>query len=286
MAAKRGPAPSPASSRSRPTCPARARSRRGPASSSPPTRRRSGRSRGDRRLQGRGRLAGALSGRSARALRNAIAKQYGLNPDRIVCGCGSDELINLLAHAYLGPGDEAVYSEHGFLDVQDRHAGERRARRCRVPEKAYTRRRRRDPGARHARGPRSCSSPTPTTRPAPISPHDEVRRLHKGLPANVLLVLDAAYCRVRAPQRLRGGPGAGRHHRQHGDDAHLLQDLRAGRAAARLGLLPGCGRRRARTACAARSTSRRRRSPPAWRRWPTARTSRPPSRTTRSGCPG
>jgi histidinol-phosphate aminotransferase len=35
-------------------------------------------------------------------LRKAIAEHYGLNPDRIVCGSGSDELINLLAHAYLG----------------------------------------------------------------------------------------------------------------------------------------------------------------------------------------
>src|SRR3989337_560716 len=51
----------------------------------------------------------------ATSLRAAIAAQYGLNPDRIVCGCGSDELINLIAHAYTGPGDEAIYTEHGFL---------------------------------------------------------------------------------------------------------------------------------------------------------------------------
>src|SRR5512145_3351123 len=52
---------------------------------------------------------------SARALREAIAKFYGLDPARIVCGAGSDELLNLLAQAYLGPGDEAIYSRHGFL---------------------------------------------------------------------------------------------------------------------------------------------------------------------------
>src|SRR5262245_62102610 len=46
---------------------------------------------------------------SARALREAIAKLYGLDPGRIVCGAGSDELLNLLACAYLGPGDEAIY---------------------------------------------------------------------------------------------------------------------------------------------------------------------------------
>ena len=52
---------------------------------------------------------------SARPLREALAKLYGLDPERIVCGAGSDELLNLLASAYLGPGDEAIYSAHGFL---------------------------------------------------------------------------------------------------------------------------------------------------------------------------
>ena len=51
----------------------------------------------------------------ANDLRRAIAGHYGLDPERIVCGSGSDELINLLAHAYIGPGEEAIYSEHGFL---------------------------------------------------------------------------------------------------------------------------------------------------------------------------
>ena len=52
---------------------------------------------------------------SAAALRQAIAERYGLDAERIVCGAGSDELIQLLAHGYLGPGDEAVHTEHGFL---------------------------------------------------------------------------------------------------------------------------------------------------------------------------
>ena len=51
----------------------------------------------------------------ATALRQAIADVYGLAADRIVCGAGSDELLNLLAHAYIGPGDEGIYTEHGFL---------------------------------------------------------------------------------------------------------------------------------------------------------------------------
>jgi histidinol-phosphate aminotransferase len=49
------------------------------------------------------------------ALRAAIGKRYNLDPNRIVCGAGSDELISLLCSAYTSPGDEVLYSEHGFL---------------------------------------------------------------------------------------------------------------------------------------------------------------------------
>ena len=49
------------------------------------------------------------------ALREALGAAHGLDPARIVCGNGSDELFHVLAAAYLGPGDEAIYTEHGFL---------------------------------------------------------------------------------------------------------------------------------------------------------------------------
>ncbi|MBJ6915553.1 hypothetical protein JG636_19225, partial [Vibrio cholerae] len=48
-------------------------------------------------------------------LRGAIAGRFGLNPARIICGAGSDGLLTMLANAYLGPGDEAIFTEHGFL---------------------------------------------------------------------------------------------------------------------------------------------------------------------------
>ena len=47
--------------------------------------------------------------------RAAIGRRYGLDPARIICGCGSDELLNLLIRAYCGPGDELLYSQYGFL---------------------------------------------------------------------------------------------------------------------------------------------------------------------------
>ena len=48
-------------------------------------------------------------------LRKAIAEVHGLDPARIVCGTGSDELIALLCRAYAGPGSEVIHSAHGFL---------------------------------------------------------------------------------------------------------------------------------------------------------------------------
>src|ERR1700722_20077992 len=52
---------------------------------------------------------------TSRVLREAIGRAFGLDPDRIICGAGSDEILNLLAHVYLRHGDEAISSAHGFL---------------------------------------------------------------------------------------------------------------------------------------------------------------------------
>src|SRR3984957_16981384 len=52
---------------------------------------------------------------TSRVLREAIGRTFGLDPDRIICGAGSDEILNLLAHTYLSRGDEAISTAHGFL---------------------------------------------------------------------------------------------------------------------------------------------------------------------------
>ena len=52
---------------------------------------------------------------NATGLRNAIGRAYGLNPANILCGSGSDELLSLICQTYIAPGDEGLYSEHGFL---------------------------------------------------------------------------------------------------------------------------------------------------------------------------
>ncbi len=128
---------------------------------------------------------------SSTSLRAAIGKAHGLNPDHIICGAGSDEILSLLAYAYLGAGDEAIYTEHGFLvyPIAIRAAG---ATPVVVPEKDLTT----DIDA-------ILAAVTPRTKMVFIAnpnnptgtyiPFDEVKRLQAGLPANVLLVLDAAY---------------------------------------------------------------------------------------------
>ena len=52
---------------------------------------------------------------AATVLRNAIADAHGLDADRIICGAGSDEILSFLGRSYAGPGDEVLYSAHGFL---------------------------------------------------------------------------------------------------------------------------------------------------------------------------
>lgn len=47
-------------------------------------------------------------------LRGAIAEVHGLNAEQIICGVGSDEVLQFIAQSFAGPGDEIIYTEHGF----------------------------------------------------------------------------------------------------------------------------------------------------------------------------
>ncbi|MCO5733665.1 histidinol-phosphate transaminase [Rhizobium sp. SSA_523] len=124
-------------------------------------------------------------------LRAAIADTHRLNAANILCGNGSDELLGLLAHVYLGTGDEAIITEHGFLvyRIQIMGAGAVpvtvKENDCRVDVDAI------------------LAAVTPKTRMVFIAnpgnptgtyvPAADIRRLHAGIPKNVILVLDAAY---------------------------------------------------------------------------------------------
>jgi histidinol-phosphate aminotransferase len=127
----------------------------------------------------------------ATALREAIGKAYGLDPARIVCGTGSDELLNLLAHAYLGPGDEAIHTTHGFLVYPIATLGSG-ATPVVAPERDHTA----DIDAILAKVTERTKIvflANPNNPTGTYVPFDEVKRLHVSLPKNVLLVIDAAY---------------------------------------------------------------------------------------------
>ncbi|WFE90348.1 histidinol-phosphate transaminase [Roseibium porphyridii] len=128
---------------------------------------------------------------AATELREAIGDIYGLNPDRIICGAGSDEVLSMLANAYLAPGDEAIYSEHGFLvyDIAIRAAG---ATPVVAPETDLST----DVDAileRVTDRTKMVFIANPNNPTGTYLPYEEVKRLHESLPAHVLLVLDAAY---------------------------------------------------------------------------------------------
>lgn len=128
---------------------------------------------------------------SATVLREAIAARYGLNAARIVCGAGSDELLQLLAHAYLSPGDEAVYSQYGFL-VYPIAISSNGARAVVAPETNH--RASVDEILKCAdTRTRMVFLANPNNPTGTYLPFNEVKRLHEGLPKTTLLVLDAAY---------------------------------------------------------------------------------------------
>jgi len=128
---------------------------------------------------------------SATALREAIGRTYGLDPDRIVCGAGSDDLLNLIARAYLQDGDEAIHTTHGFLVYPIATLGTG-ATPVVAAETNYTA----DVDAILAKVSERTKVvflANPNNPTGTYVPFDEVKRLHAALPPRVLLVIDSAY---------------------------------------------------------------------------------------------
>jgi histidinol-phosphate aminotransferase len=128
---------------------------------------------------------------SALELREALGRHHALDPARIVCGAGSDELIALLLRCYAGPGDEVLYSRHGFLmyPIGAQSVG---ATPVAAPERALTT----DVDALLARvteRTRIVFIANPNNPTGTYIGADEIARLHAGLPPSVLLGIDAAY---------------------------------------------------------------------------------------------
>ena len=136
-------------------------------------------------------------------LKQTIADKYDLAAKRIVCGIGSDEILKLACRAYVAPGDEVIYSRYGFMmyPIATKSVGG-------VPveaeDKNYT-----------ADVDKILASVTDKTRLVFLAnpnnptgtyiPVSEVERLHRELPDNVLLVLDAAYAEFVAAADYEAG---------------------------------------------------------------------------------
>jgi histidinol-phosphate aminotransferase len=128
---------------------------------------------------------------TAKPLREAIGRAFGLDPARIVCGAGSDDLIYLIARGYLADGDEAIYTRHGFniYPIAVLSAG---GKPVIAEETNYTANVDAILGKVSART-KVVFLANPNNPTGTYLPFDEVRRLHRGLPPHVLLLLDAAY---------------------------------------------------------------------------------------------
>ena len=139
----------------------------------------------------------------ATALRESIAQRHGLDPDRIICGTGSDEVLHQAAGAFAGPGDEVIYVRYGFAvyEIAIRRVG---ATPVIAPDRDYAT----DVDAILAavtERTRVVFVANPNNPTSTYTPREEIARLHAGLPDHVLLVLDQAYAEYLEDDEDDGG---------------------------------------------------------------------------------
>jgi len=124
-------------------------------------------------------------------LREALGAVYEIDSDQIVCGTGSDELLNLIALGYAGAGDDIIYVRYGF-SVYDIAARKAAANVIVAPDKDYGT----DVDALLALVTDKTRVVFVANPNNPTGTHcddSELARLHAGLPGNCVLVLDQAY---------------------------------------------------------------------------------------------
>ena len=136
-------------------------------------------------------------------LRVAIGALHHIDPDLIVCGTGSDELLNLAPQAFAGPGDEVIYVRYGFAvyDIAARRCG---ASVVVAPDRDFGT----DVDALLAcvtERTRVVFLANPNNPTGTFLPRAELERLHAGLPGRALLVVDQAYADYLEPGADDGG---------------------------------------------------------------------------------
>lgn len=125
------------------------------------------------------------------ALRTAIGDVWNVDPERVICGVGSDEILHFMCQCYVGQGDEVIHTEHGFAiyRIATLAAGG-------TPVEVPERERVTDVDAILA----ACNERTklvfianPNNPTGTMIGQTELARLADGLPPQTILVLDGAY---------------------------------------------------------------------------------------------
>lgn len=146
----------------------------------------------------------------ATALRQALGARHRIDPARIVCGTGSDELLALTVQAFAGPGDEVLFPRYSFAvyDIATRRCG------ATPVESADA-----DYGcdvdallAAVTERTRVVFLANPNNPTGTFLSQAEVACLHAGLPKDVLFVLDQAYAEYLEPEDDDHGLALAAHH--------------------------------------------------------------------------
>ncbi len=124
-------------------------------------------------------------------LRAALGEKYNIEPDQIVCGVGSDELLRLACHAYLKPGDEAIFPAHSFsmYPIAIKSVG---AKPVEVDDVNYRADVDNILNAVNDRT-RIIFVANPNNPTGTYIPSSEIERLWENIPDHILLIVDAAY---------------------------------------------------------------------------------------------
>ena len=128
---------------------------------------------------------------SANELRYELSKKFKISINNIICGNGSDEILSLFAHCFSGPGDEVIYSKHGFLvyPIAIKAAG---STPISVAEKNY----KADVNniiKKASKKTKICYIANPNNPTGTYLSKKELIKLRENLPKKCLLVIDSAY---------------------------------------------------------------------------------------------
>src|SRR5947208_1576325 len=131
-------------------------------------------------------------------LKQALAKRYGVDMGSIVLGNGSNDVLELVALAFLGPGRAAVFSQHCFA-VYPLATQARGARSIVVPAKSY--------GHDLEAMAKAIDDETylvwianPNNPTGTFAKGQEVEAFLRRVPERVMVVLDEAYNEYLAPE--------------------------------------------------------------------------------------